>query len=275
MSQFVKQSTAFTFRIGPFVDSTDGFTPETGLTLSQADFRLSKAGGAFAQKNSASAGVHDENGWYTCILNTTDTNTLGTLDIAVYESGALPVFKHFMVLPANIYDSMVAGSDLFDVSATQILGTAISTPATAGVLDVNIKNIANAVVNTGSAQLGVNVVNAGATAWNSGAIKTTTFTAGAIDAAAIAANAIGASELAADAATEIAAAVVATTLTESYATDGAAPTLQQALFAIQQFLQEKSISGTTMTVRKLDGSTTALTFTLNSSTAPTSITRAT
>lgn len=63
--------------------------------------------------------------------------------------------------------------------------------------------------------------------------------------------------------------------TESYAVDGAVPTVPQALFGILQFLMEKSISGTTMTVAKLDGSTSAMTFTLNSSTAPTSITRAT
>lgn len=66
-----------------------------------------------------------------------------------------------------------------------------------------------------------------------------------------------------------------TQMTESYATDGTAPTAEQALFLIQQFLTEKSISSTTKTIKKLDGSTTAATFTLNSSTAPTSITRAT
>jgi hypothetical protein len=45
------------------------------------------------------------------------------------------------------------------VDAKYLLGTIFSTPATAGVLDVNLKNIANAAVNTSSAQLGVNVVN--------------------------------------------------------------------------------------------------------------------
>lgn len=63
-------------------------------------------------------------------------------------------------------------------------------------------------------------------------------------------------------------------VTESYAADGAAPTPVQSLMLIQQMLTEKSISSTTMTVKKLDGSTSAATFTLNSSTSPTSITRA-
>jgi hypothetical protein len=40
-------------------------------------------------------------------------------------------------------------------------------------------------------------------------------------------------------------------------------------------MQEMAISGTTMTVKKLDGTTTAMTLTLNDATNPTSITRAT
>lgn len=50
-------------------------------------------------------------------------------------------------------------SGVVKANATQILGTAVSTPATAGILDVNLKNIANAAVSATTAQLGVNVVN--------------------------------------------------------------------------------------------------------------------
>jgi hypothetical protein len=46
----------------------------------------------------------------------------------------------------------------YPANMTQILGTAVSSPATAGILDVNLKNIANSAVSTASAQLGVNVV---------------------------------------------------------------------------------------------------------------------
>lgn len=64
-------------------------------------------------------------------------------------------------------------------------------------------------------------------------------------------------------------------LTESYAADGAAPTVAQALMLIMQVLTEMSITGTTVTVKKLDGTTTALTLSLDSATTPTSTTRAT
>lgn len=69
--------------------------------------------------------------------------------------------------------------------------------------------------------------------------------------------------------------LLTTQMTESYAADGSAPTIAQALFAIQQFLQERVVSDTTLTVKKIDGSTTAMTFTLNSAVHPTSLTRAT
>ena len=65
-----------------------------------------------------------------------------------------------------------------------------------------------------------------------------------------------------------------TLLTESYSADGSAPTLEQALNEIVQFLWEKSVSGTTVTVKKRDGTTTAGTATLSDASNPASITRA-
>jgi hypothetical protein len=110
---WLKQSTAYTFRLGPFVDSTDGFTPETALTIAATDVFLSKAGAAFAAKNEATAltGTGDARGYYTCVMNTTDTNTLGALRAHCYVAGALPVWQDFMVVPANVYESLLSGTD--------------------------------------------------------------------------------------------------------------------------------------------------------------------
>ncbi len=63
-------------------------------------------------------------------------------------------------------------------------------------------------------------------------------------------------------------------VTESYNVDGAAPTPVQALMLMLQLLTESSVASTTLTVKKLDGSTTAATLTLNDASTPTSITRA-
>lgn len=137
MATWLRQSTAREIAMGPFVDSTDGFTAETGLTIAQADVRLKKNEGDWAQKTEATTLVHEENGWYRCLLDTTDTATLGILMVAVNESGALPVWREFLVVPANVWDSYL-GADLLQVDAQQWLGGTIATPTVTGVPEVDL-----------------------------------------------------------------------------------------------------------------------------------------
>ena len=66
-----------------------------------------------------------------------------------------------------------------------------------------------------------------------------------------------------------------TPITESYAPDGVTASMGQILYMIWSALAQKSISGVTMTTRALDGGTSVMTFTLNDSSNPTSITRTT
>jgi len=98
--------------------------------------------------------------------------------------------------------------------------------------------------------------------------------ANSITVGAFANDSITGSALAASAASEIATAVYTGQMTESYRAAGVAPTLAQSLFELLAHMGDASISGTTKSLKKLDG-TTAKTFTLDSSTAPTSITEAT
>jgi hypothetical protein len=120
---FLRQSTAVTIKLGKFVDSTDGNTEETALTINQADVRLSKNGGNIAQKNEASACTHDEGGDYDCSLDTTDTNTLGRLRVECHVSGALYVVHDYQVVTANWWDSMFS-TDTLQADLTEIGGVA-------------------------------------------------------------------------------------------------------------------------------------------------------
>lgn len=121
--QFLKANTAIDVLIGPFVDSTDGATLETGLTISQADVLLSKNGQTLTQKNDVTAAAADSTtGYYNCELDATDTNTEGGLVLTVSESGALPVRHEYMVLAEAAYDSMFTAKDT-------------------GYMDVNVKAV--------------------------------------------------------------------------------------------------------------------------------------
>lgn len=95
--------------IGPFVDSTDGNTAETGLTIDAADVRISVNGGNIVGKNSGGC-THDELGYYTCTFDATDTATVGRMQVMVHESGALPVYHEFQVVEEAVYDACCAAS---------------------------------------------------------------------------------------------------------------------------------------------------------------------
>jgi hypothetical protein len=157
----LRQSTASQeIPLGCAVDSADGNTEESGLTIANTDIKLWKHGATtLANKNSGGA-TYISNGIYYTVLDATDTDTLGGLIAYVHVAGALALKQECIVYPANVYDSMIAGTDLFDVSLTQISGSAVSTT---------------------TAQLGVNAVQAGGTAWGSGAITSASLSAGAID----------------------------------------------------------------------------------------------
>ncbi len=75
--------------------------------------------------------------------------------------------------------------------------------------------------------------------------------------------------------TAIADAILTRVMTESYATVTGTMTPAQALHMIWSAIANCGTAGTTHTTRKLDHSTTAMTFTLDSSTVPTVRTRAT
>ena len=197
MPGFLRQSTASQSRaLGPFVDSGDFLTPETGLTIANTDIKLVVNGGASANKNSG-GGTHRVNGVYGVTFDATDSAVVGEMEVSVVVAGALPVFDKFIVLEEAVYDALFAAS--------------------AGGYMIPGSTERNAIAD----------------------------------------------------------AILTRAITEAYAADGAAPTLAQFMSMMIAFQFEKNISATTITCKKLDGSTTALTLTINDATTPTTITRAT
>lgn len=186
---YLKVSTAATLKIGPFIDDTDGKTPKTsGLTIAQADVLLSKNGGSFTQKNESSSATHDANGFYSVSVNTTDTNTVGRIQVSIKVSGALSVFVEYMVLPAVVFDSLVGGSDNLEVDLVQWRGTQPNNLVSNRV-DASVGAMASGVLT--------------ATAIASNAITAAKIATDAITADKIAADAIGSSEFAQAAADKV------------------------------------------------------------------------
>lgn len=121
----LKQSTAVVIQFGPFVDKTDGVTLETGLVSAldhaSTGIMLSKNGGTLAVRHATvTASTYDAHGCYKVTLDTTDTATLGSLRV-IYTDAAtcVAVWQDFQVVPANVYDSLVGGSDTLQVDVAQ------------------------------------------------------------------------------------------------------------------------------------------------------------
>jgi hypothetical protein len=112
--QFLKQSATATVTVGPVLDA-DGVAVTTAVL---ADFSISK-NGTVAVLTGATV-THSTNGYYTVALTTGNVDTLGRLDLIV-NNAAMSMSNHrYDVIVAQVYDSIVSGSDLLQVDVTQL-----------------------------------------------------------------------------------------------------------------------------------------------------------
>jgi len=173
----LRQGTAVTVPLGPFVDSTDGYTPETGLTIAYTDVRLSVNGGEFAAKHDTNGCTHDEGGWYSCPLDSTDTANLGLLRLYVEASGALPVWHDFAVIQSNVYDSLYS-TDKVQVDVVQVEGGDATDSLLAAITSDSTKIAASQLNTLSSHDPGTTIGTSTLTAsqvWEYGTRSLTTF----------------------------------------------------------------------------------------------------
>jgi hypothetical protein len=201
---YAKQSTAIIVTVGPVLDA-DGVAVTGGVV---ADFKASKNGAAPAALNGSATLTHRSVGFYSLSLTTSDTDTVGTLEIVIDDTTNACPMKDIQVLETTIYDALFAdGANAFSGAAGATTLTALASGSiTAAVIAtgaIDADAIADNAIDAWA--LAADCITAAKIA--DGAIDANTFAAGAITASAIAADAIGASELAADAVTEIANAV--------------------------------------------------------------------
>lgn len=119
MGLAARQSTAKTVTVGPVLDA-DGVAVTDGVV---GDFKLSKNGAAPAALNGSATLTHRHTGHYSLALTASDLDTLGTAEIVIDDTVNACPPKELMVLPANVYDSLVAGTDVLQADVTQVSGS--------------------------------------------------------------------------------------------------------------------------------------------------------
>lgn len=170
--------------------------------------------------------------------------------------------------------AMVAG-----IITSSAIGTRAIGPAKVAAGTITSSAIAAGAIK--ASKVAANTITSSAIA--GGSLTSGKLAAGLLTSAKIAANAIKVTKIAANA---IASSAVSTgmrekivnvplnaTIADSIPADGTRPSVRSGILMVNRFLMERVVIGSTMTVLKEDGASTAMKFSLNSSTAPTSISR--
>ena len=342
MTIFLRQSTASQeVPLGYFLDSTDGNTEETALTIANTDIKIWKTGATTLANKNSGGGTHISNGIYYAVLDATDTDTIGPLRIFIHVTGALAVKVDCVVLDEAVYDVLFGTTALATLSnITSIASVTGAVGSVTGNVGGNVTGTIGGFTTAAKAEIQTEAEDAlvahrldellnadsdidGAAPPTVGSVfhELMTKTAGSftydqstdsleavrdnIGAAGAGLTDLGGMSTTMKAQIEAevddsigsgtGAALTAvpwnaawdaevqsevedalqTTISDSIPADGTRPSVWSALLMITRFLWEKAVIGTTATIKKEDGSTTAFTATLDSATDPTSITRAT
>lgn len=125
---WIRQSTVTVINFGPVLAKGDGVTLQTGagiitsLDHATTGIMLSKNGGTLAVREQGGnfvATTYDAHGIFKVSLSAVDTGTLGRLKVVHTEPATyLAVWMDFMVVPANVWDSLF-GADKLDVAVVE------------------------------------------------------------------------------------------------------------------------------------------------------------
>ena len=280
----------------PLIDDTDFKTREESVTYNQSGLDLVwnfvTTAGAMTQTAvtpTDTAGVYDwvsqGNGMYTIEIpasggGTINNDTEGFGWFTGFATGILPWRGPVIGFRAVIINNALVDGARLEVdvvtwktadAGTLVTEADINAQVDTALADINLDHLAK-VAESGDVvddTIIAKLVSKSATAAWSDFVNTTDSLQSLKDVLGTATDT--------DLATDINNALVkwTTAMTEDYAGDGSAPTPEQMLFMLWSYIAERVKSDVTVTTKKLDGSTTSMTFTLNDTNNPTSITRAT
>jgi hypothetical protein len=154
--RYLRKNTAVIVSVGPFYDKTDGVTIETGLTITNERITLvadtddgsaptnildNVTGATSGTDNDLNYITGNDAGMMQLELTAANTNRNGRLLLSITDAANhVPVFHEFTILPANVYDALIAGTDTLETDNTQWLGQAIAAADTNGYPKITIKS---------------------------------------------------------------------------------------------------------------------------------------
>jgi hypothetical protein len=141
--RYLKQNTDQYVSVGPVLDKTAGFGNEDALTVTSFSGVIVISTHAAASTHTAftpsATAANDwgmvaigHGGMYDLKVPDSEINFVGSCKIAIwYDAEALPIWEEFMVVPANVWDSLM-GTDKLYVDTKEVNSTALTGNGTSG-----------------------------------------------------------------------------------------------------------------------------------------------
>jgi hypothetical protein len=140
-----KIGTAFSFPMGPFVSSTDGYTIMSALAIGTTNIRLCKNGTTtWLSKSTATTPAYVELGFFNVTFTTTDLETQGHTRVGVAMTsagGALPVWEDFWVSETSELAVALSTAGKNNLT-TSIWAEALASHTTAGAAGKKLSDLA-------------------------------------------------------------------------------------------------------------------------------------
>lgn len=179
--EFNRDKNVATYIQAPIINATDNVTFATGANNTKFYISAQDNNAAFGAWSVAGANITINSPKYNFPLNATEMNHQ-RIDVLYNGTGCLQQTFTINTDLKEVADAVQVQTDKMAFTVANKInanvytwnGTAVSAPATAGIPDVNMKNIANAAVSTAAAQIGVNAVQIGAAVPGSATIGTVT-----------------------------------------------------------------------------------------------------
>jgi hypothetical protein len=145
--QFLKQSTSASTIVGPILDATG--VEYAGAVIGDISYAVN--GGSLTVFAASATLTYISNGYYTLLLNTTNTSAIGRLDIVCNKATYQMPPTRFEVLQATVYDALVTNAagglnglvlskanNIVDSNVISVGPTGANTLQTAGDIGSNI-----------------------------------------------------------------------------------------------------------------------------------------
>lgn len=127
MPNWLRQNTATQVWLGPLVQASDGYSyMATTITLAAGAVKYVHTAAAAGVVGSVGGVSLPVAGWAAVPLAASDVATAGPLSIWVGSAtNNLPAWREFLVVPAQVYDSMILGTDLLQIDVQQVSNVAV------------------------------------------------------------------------------------------------------------------------------------------------------